>query len=56
MAKLYDPLYFDHEEIDVDPFRFVDVEYTSEYAAYWLLSTRGKANLHILRDICSGFD
>ncbi|PWY64966.1 hypothetical protein BO94DRAFT_504973 [Aspergillus sclerotioniger CBS 115572] len=34
VAKLYDPLYYDHSNDDVDPFIFIDVEYTRENAAY----------------------
>lgn len=45
MAEFYDPLYFDYEEIYVDPFRFVDVEYTSESAAYRRLSTREESKI-----------
>ncbi|ODH50720.1 hypothetical protein GX48_03228 [Paracoccidioides brasiliensis] len=37
VAKLYDPLYFDHEQDDVDPFRYTDLAYSHETAAYRLL-------------------
>lgn len=33
IAKIYDPLYFDHED-GVDPFRCVDRAYTHEFAIY----------------------
>ena len=34
VAKLYDPLYFDHEQDDADPFICVDLAYRREAAAY----------------------
>ena len=34
IAKIYDPLYFDHEQDDVNPFPAVDLVYTHEAAAY----------------------
>src|SRR5271168_2955192 len=34
LAKLYDPLYFDHEQDDADPFLCVDRAYTHESAVY----------------------
>ncbi|OJD28457.1 hypothetical protein ACJ73_00144 [Blastomyces percursus] len=34
VAKLYDPLYFDHEQDDLDPFRYTDLAYSHETAAY----------------------
>ncbi|KAK9235011.1 hypothetical protein V1525DRAFT_411229 [Lipomyces kononenkoae] len=36
--KFYDPLYFDHEQDDVDPFLCVDRHYSHEVAAYNALS------------------
>ncbi|PYH96027.1 hypothetical protein BO71DRAFT_397535 [Aspergillus ellipticus CBS 707.79] len=42
VAKLYDPLYYDHANDDVDPFLFVDVEYTRESAAYRYLQGQGQ--------------
>ena len=42
VAKLYDPLYYDHSNDDVDPFLFVDVEYTRESAAYRYLHGQGQ--------------
>ncbi|GAB1198166.1 hypothetical protein APSETT444_007474 [Aspergillus pseudonomiae] len=42
VAKLYDPLYYDHSADDVDPFLFVDVEYTQESAAYRYLHAQGQ--------------
>lgn len=42
IAKLYDPLYYDHSNDDVDPFLFVDVEYTRESAAYRYLHGKGQ--------------
>ncbi|EER43150.1 conserved hypothetical protein [Histoplasma capsulatum var. duboisii H88] len=33
LAKIYDPLYFDHEQDDVDPFLCVDRDYARETAA-----------------------
>lgn len=38
VAKLYDPLYFDHEQDDADPFLCVDRDYSHETAAYTALS------------------
>ncbi|KAK9362912.1 hypothetical protein V1504DRAFT_438149 [Lipomyces starkeyi] len=38
MAKIYDPLYFDHEQDDADPFLCVDRAYCREVAAYKALS------------------
>ncbi|KAK9239598.1 hypothetical protein V1525DRAFT_397871 [Lipomyces kononenkoae] len=38
IAKFYDPLYFDHEQDDVDPFLCVDRHYSHEVAAYNALS------------------
>ncbi|KAK9249273.1 hypothetical protein V1506DRAFT_569458 [Lipomyces tetrasporus] len=38
MAKIYDPLYFDHEQDDADPFLCVDRAYCQEAAAYKALS------------------
>ncbi|OJD12221.1 hypothetical protein AJ78_07146 [Emergomyces pasteurianus Ep9510] len=37
VAKLYDPLYFDHEQDDVDPVRYTDLAYSHETAGYRLL-------------------
>ena len=34
LAKLYDPLYFDHEQDEADPFLCVDRAYTHESAVY----------------------
>ena len=34
VAKFYDPLYFDHEQDDADPFLCTDYYYTHEVAAY----------------------
>lgn len=34
MAKIYDPLYFDHEQDDANPFLCVESAYTHECAAY----------------------
>jgi serine/threonine protein kinase len=34
IAKFYDPLYFDHERDDVDPFLCIDHAYSHEAAAY----------------------
>ncbi len=34
VAKFYDPFYWDHEQDDIEPFRFVDFEYSHEAAAY----------------------
>ena len=45
VAKLYDPLYFDHTEFDVDPFQSADVEYMRESAAYRRLSAREERNI-----------
>ena len=38
LVKLYDPLYFDHEQDDVDPFLYVDRAYTHESAVYTKLA------------------
>ncbi|KAK9242128.1 hypothetical protein V1506DRAFT_107766 [Lipomyces tetrasporus] len=38
IAKFYDPLYFDHEQDDADPFLCVDRDYSHEAAAYKALS------------------
>jgi serine/threonine protein kinase len=38
-AKIYDPLYFDHEQDEADPFLCVDRDYSHETAAYTALST-----------------
>ncbi|KAK9429335.1 hypothetical protein V1505DRAFT_357001 [Lipomyces doorenjongii] len=38
IAKFYDPLYFDHEQDDADPFLCVDRDYSHEVAAYKALS------------------
>ncbi|KAK9235325.1 hypothetical protein V1525DRAFT_421429 [Lipomyces kononenkoae] len=38
VAKIYDPLYFDHEQDDVDAFLSTDQEYSREAAAYRKLS------------------
>lgn len=38
VAKIYDPLYFDHEQDDADPFLCVDRDYSHETAAYQVLS------------------
>ncbi len=38
VAKIYDPLYFDHDQDDVDPFLCVDYAYTHETTAYSALS------------------
>ena len=37
VAKIYDPLYFDHEQDDADPFICVDHAYSRETAAYTTL-------------------
>ncbi|EER36676.1 conserved hypothetical protein [Histoplasma capsulatum H143] len=37
LAKIYDPLYFDHEQDDADPFLCVDHNYSHETAAYRVL-------------------
>ncbi|PYI05941.1 hypothetical protein BO78DRAFT_139100 [Aspergillus sclerotiicarbonarius CBS 121057] len=42
VAKLYDPLYYGHSNDDVDPFIWVDVEYTRESAAYRYLHGHGQ--------------
>ncbi len=34
VAKFYDPFYWNHEQDDIEPFRFVDFEYSHEAAAY----------------------
>lgn len=34
LAKLYDPLYFDHKQDDADPFRYVDSAYIQESGVY----------------------
>lgn len=39
VAKLYDPLYFDHEQDDADPFMCVDLAYRRETAAYTKLQS-----------------
>ena len=39
VAKIYDPLYFDHEQDDADPLLCVDRDYSHETAAYTALST-----------------
>ncbi|KAK2789858.1 hypothetical protein FQN53_001221 [Emmonsiellopsis sp. PD_33] len=33
-AKIYDPLYYDHEQDDADPFLCVDRDYSQETAVY----------------------
>lgn len=38
LAKLYDPLYHDHDQDDVDPFLCVDRDYSHETAAYSALT------------------
>lgn len=38
MAKIYDPLYFDHDQDDADPFLAVESAYSHETAAYKALS------------------
>ena len=38
VAKIYDPLYFDHDQDDVDPFLYTEYAYTHETAAYGALS------------------
>ncbi|KKZ60625.1 hypothetical protein EMCG_04698 [[Emmonsia] crescens] len=38
LAKIYDPLYYDHEQDDVDPFLCMDRDYSHEAAAYIALS------------------
>lgn len=38
VAKIYDPLYFDHDQDDADPFLHVDKAYSHETAAYKTLS------------------
>ncbi|KAE8163869.1 hypothetical protein BDV40DRAFT_287402 [Aspergillus tamarii] len=45
VAKLYDPLYYDHSLDDVDPFLYVDVEYTRETAAYRHLHSHGEKHV-----------
>ncbi|KAL1857980.1 hypothetical protein Plec18170_003204 [Paecilomyces lecythidis] len=50
VAKLYDPLYYDHSSDDADPFLCVDRHYTHETAAYVHLS--GSVNI-IPRYYCS---
>ncbi|PGH28296.1 hypothetical protein AJ80_00187 [Polytolypa hystricis UAMH7299] len=37
LAKIYDPLYFDHEQDDADPFLCVDRDYSHETASYMAL-------------------
>ncbi|KMW67946.1 hypothetical protein BDDG_12462 [Blastomyces dermatitidis ATCC 18188] len=37
VAKLYDPLYFDYEQDDVNSFHYTDLAYSHETAAYRLL-------------------
>jgi serine/threonine protein kinase len=39
VAKIYDPLYFDHDQDDADPFRCIDHDYSHEAAAYEALSS-----------------
>jgi serine/threonine protein kinase len=39
VAKIYDPLYFDHEQDEADPFLPIDHDYSHETAAYKALST-----------------
>jgi serine/threonine protein kinase len=36
-AKIYDPLYFNHEQDDADPFLYIDRDYARETAAYLAL-------------------
>ncbi len=38
VAKIYDPLYYDHEQDDVDPFVASDLAYAAETAAYETLT------------------
>jgi hypothetical protein len=38
LAKLYDPLYFDHEQDEADPFLCIDRSYTHESAVYTKLA------------------
>jgi serine/threonine protein kinase len=38
VAKLYDPLYFDHEQDDTDPFLYIDRAYRHESAVYTKLA------------------
>ncbi|MCJ1260007.1 hypothetical protein MMC24_007847 [Lignoscripta atroalba] len=38
LAKFYDPLYYDHDQDDVDPFLCVDRDYSHETAAYTALA------------------
>ncbi|KAE8373392.1 hypothetical protein BDV26DRAFT_272220 [Aspergillus bertholletiae] len=45
VAKLYDPLYYDHSNDDVDPFLFVDIEFTRETAAYTHLHSHGETHV-----------
>ena len=38
VAKIYDPLYFDHDQDDADPFPYLDHDYSHEAAAYKALA------------------
>ncbi|OAX78680.1 hypothetical protein ACJ72_07011 [Emergomyces africanus] len=40
LAKIYDPLYYDHEQDDADPFLCVDRDYSPETAVYNALPTQ----------------
>ncbi|PYH48603.1 uncharacterized protein BP01DRAFT_261836, partial [Aspergillus saccharolyticus JOP 1030-1] len=40
-AKIYDPVYFNHRDYDCDPFRYLDLLYNQETAAYRHLHARG---------------
>jgi hypothetical protein len=45
VAKFYDPLYFDHEQDDADPFLCTDYHYTHEVAAYKALDPLQGTNI-----------
>ncbi|KAB8262157.1 hypothetical protein BDV32DRAFT_136854 [Aspergillus pseudonomiae] len=45
VAKIYDPLYYDHSNDDVDPFLYVHIEHNRETAAYRHL--QGCAEKHV---------
>ncbi|RAL03148.1 uncharacterized protein BO80DRAFT_14409 [Aspergillus ibericus CBS 121593] len=51
VAKLYDPLYWDHYQDSVDPFIYIDKEYATETAAYQHLHRQlhehGETTTHI---------
>ncbi|KAK9234073.1 hypothetical protein V1525DRAFT_452899 [Lipomyces kononenkoae] len=47
IAKFYDPLYFDHEQDDADPFLCVDRDYSHVAAAYKALSVLQRSTIPI---------